>query len=171
MKNSKKGTISVIAVTLVVATTVMISGQAMTSEYSADKVMHSIGVASVLESTLETNEELVERWGYQNLGLANVENHLNIRAEASESGKLVGKMSKDAACEIISFDGEWAQIKSGEVEGYVSTSFLLMGEQATYRANEIIKLTATVKTDALEVRKELNTEWQLLRIASKEGKL
>ena len=51
-------------------------------------------------------------WGYTNLGIAHVDNHLNIREEPSESGKLVGKLSKDAACEILGVENGWAHIKS-----------------------------------------------------------
>ena len=39
-------------------------------------------------------------WGYTNLGIAHVDNHLNIREEPNENGKLIGKLSKDAACEL-----------------------------------------------------------------------
>ena len=67
-------------------------------------------------------------WGYTNLGIAHVDNHLNIREEPNENGKLIGKLSKDAACEILEIDENgWAHIKSGKVEGYCSTEFLYLG--------------------------------------------
>ena len=41
------------------------------------------------------------RWGYTELGICNVEeNNLNVRQEPDENGKLVGKLPKEAACEI-----------------------------------------------------------------------
>lgn len=61
------------------------------------------GAASVLE---EVQSETL--WGYANLGIANVDNHLNIRSIAADDGKLVGKLARDAACEILGFDGKWA---------------------------------------------------------------
>ena len=55
-------------------------------------------------------------WGYTHLGICNVsENNLNIRKEPDESGKLVGKLPKNAACEIISTENGWAYIKSGKI--------------------------------------------------------
>ena len=45
--------------------------------------------------------------GYANLGIANVENHLNIREGAGEEFDLVGKLQVDAGCEILSQEGEW----------------------------------------------------------------
>ncbi len=129
-------------------------------------VLQAAGVSSILETSL-TVEEYLEaaeqakgaNFGYTNLGLANVEEgNLNVRAEASTSGKLVGKMPKDAACEILEDDGEWAHIKSGEVEGYVSMEFLLTGPDAKLKANELIRTVAVANTDSLNVRAEANTD-------------
>ena len=67
------------------------------------------GVTAIFESKL-TEEEYMElakqaqgaSWGYTHIGIANVESgNLNVREEPSTSGKLVGKMSKDAACEVL----------------------------------------------------------------------
>lgn len=59
-------------------------------------------------------------WGYTNLGIAHVDNHLNIRQEPSETGKLIGKLPKDAACEVLDVDENgWAHIKSGKLDGYL----------------------------------------------------
>ena len=39
--------------------------------------------------------------GYTNLGIANVSNYLNVREEAGEDAKIVGKLPADAGCEIL----------------------------------------------------------------------
>ena len=49
--------------------------------------------------------------GYYNIAIANVDDNLNIRSEASTSSKLVGKLRPDSACDIVSQDGEWVYIK------------------------------------------------------------
>lgn len=130
-----------------------------------ETILQAAGVASILEASL-TAEEYVAiavqskgaLWGYTNLGIANVENgNLNIRAIASTEGKLVGKLPKNAACEIISTQNGWAHIKSGEVEGYVSTEFLLTGPDAKLRANELVRTVAIANVDALNVREEADT--------------
>lgn len=129
-------------------------------------VLQAAGVSSILETSL-TVEEYIQAaeeaqgamWGYTNLGLANVEEgNLNVRAEASTSAKLVGKMPKDAACEILDDDGEWAHIKSGEVEGYVSMEFLLTGPDAKLKANELVRTVAIANTDSLNVREQPSTD-------------
>lgn len=129
---------------------------------SGNLVLQQAGIASIFSVDL-TQEEYVTiakeaigaSWGYTNIGIANVESgNLNVRAEASAKGKLVGKMSKDAACEVLDIDKEtgWAHIKSGEVEGYVSTEFLLVGPEARLRANELVEKVVIADTDGLRVR-------------------
>lgn len=128
-----------------------------------------VGAASLVEAnkTAEDYAKAYEdaknaNWGYTNLGIANVENNLNIRAAAAEDGKLVGKLPKDAACEVMDSDGVWAHIKSGKVEGYVSCDYLITGVQAKRRAEELAATMATVTTDALKVRAEASTESEVI---------
>lgn len=137
------------------------------SAAGADSVLQSAGVAVMLEKPSLTEEEymaIAERakgamWGYTNIGIANVESgNLNVRAEASTSGKLVGKMPKHAACEVLSEEDGWAYIRSGEVEGYVSLDFLLTGPDAKIKAKELVRTVAIAQTDGLNVRQEANTE-------------
>lgn len=144
-----------------------------------------VGVAAVTESR-STREEYAQayedarnaNWGYTNLGIANVDNNLNVRAIPGEDGRLVGKLPKDAACEVIDSDGTWAHIKSGKVEGYVSCEYLLTGVQAKHRAEELVTTIATVTTDSLKVRAEANTDSEVitmvpngeqLEVAASEG--
>ena len=128
------------------------------------------GVATVLEKAGDTSQisqsdiDSVDFWGYNNIGIAQVDNHLNIRQEPSENGKLVGKMSNNTACEILSVteDGKWAHIISGEVEGYASTDYLLTGMDAVKKAEEIVKPMAYVEADALNIRIEPNTDCEIV---------
>lgn len=111
--------------------------------------------------------------GYTNLGIANVDNWLNVRKEASESGEIVGKMPKHAGCEVIEIteDGGWAHIKSGKVEGYCSTEYLITGQEAIDIAPECIKLLATVTTTTLYVRAEPTTESSVITMVPLEEEL
>ena len=96
--------------------------------------------------------------GYANLGIANVENHLNIREGAGEEFDLAGILQVDAGCEILSQDGEWYQIRSGEVRGFVKGEYLLTGEAAAQRAEEVKLIVATSITQTLNARVEPNTD-------------
>lgn len=71
---------------------------------------------------------------------------------------VVGKMPNNAGCEILGVEGEWTQIKSGSVEGYVKSEYLLTGDAALARADEVKQTLATVTTTTLYVREQPNTD-------------
>lgn len=124
------------------------------------------GVSSVIENSLTAEEYLKiaqqaqgASWGYTNIGIADVESgNLNVRAVPSTDGKLVGKMPKDSACEVLEEADGWAHIQSGEVDGYVSTDFLLIGPDAKLKAAELVRTVAIAQTDGLNVRDAADTD-------------
>lgn len=95
---------------------------------------------------------------YDKLGIANVQNYLNVRAKPSEDAKIVGKMTKHSGCNILAQKGDWSKIESGKVTGYVMSKYLLEGETAEKVALKVARLRATVKTQTLNVRYLPSTE-------------
>lgn len=133
----------------------------------------AIGSGEILisDKTAEDYELAYERaknanWGYTNLGIADVSDNLNIRAIAAEDGRLVGKLPRNAACEVFDTDDTWAHIKSGSVEGYVSLEYLLTGVPAKFKAEELATTVAKVNTDSLKVRAEANTESEVITLVA-----
>lgn len=133
----------------------------------------AIGAGAILisDKTAEDYELAYERaknanWGYTNLGIADVSDNLNIRAIAAEDGRLVGKLPRNAACEVIDTDDTWAHIKSGSVEGYVSLDYLLTGVPAKFKAEELAVTVAKVTTDSLKVRAEANTDSEVITLVA-----
>ena len=170
-KHKKNRTASVLGLGLA-ACMMMMPMNVYASEFQLNDVLQQAGIASALDVRM-TEEEYINKaqeaqgaaWGYTNIGIANVESgNLNVRAEASTSGKVVGKMPKDSACEVLELNKEtgWAYITSGEVEGYVSADFLLTGADAKLRANELVRTVVIADTDGLRVRDEANTESAVL---------
>lgn len=104
-------------------------------------------------------------WGYTNLGIAKVESNLNVRKEPRADAPLVGKMRNQSACEVLEVLDGWAHIKSGEVEGYVSTEYLLMGAEAKLRAKDYVKKVAKVTVSSLKVREEADLSGAVLTLA------
>lgn len=108
-------------------------------------------------------------YGYTNLGLCNVEEgNLNVRKEAKAGSSVVGKMTRYSACEILGEEDGFYQIKSGNVEGYVSAEFIITGDEAWAIAHEEAKLMATVNTEALRVRLEPSTESITLALVNQD---
>ena len=138
----------------------------------------AIGSSAILisDKTAEDYELAYERaknanWGSTNLGIADVSDNLNIRAIAAEDGRLVGKLPRNAACEVIDTDDTWAHIKSGSVEGYVSLEYLLTGVPAKYKAEELAVTVAKVTTDGLNVRAEANTDSEVITLVAQGEEL
>ena len=89
-------------------------------------------------------KELISNLKYDRLGIAKVDNWLNIRVKPSTDAKIVGKLPKNAGCNIYGIKDGWAKIKSGNVTGYVASEFLVMDEEAEQYALEVGNLVATV---------------------------
>ena len=124
---------------------------------------HNILTASAEEpQAQEAPKEPETVYGYQNLVIAVVDSHLNVRETPSTDAEMVGKMPNRAACEILAQEGEWYQIVSGEVSGYVSGEFLKTGEEAVALAEEVKRTVARSTTMTLNVREQPNTDCNII---------
>lgn len=140
------------------------AGEIETGGEAAGMEAQETEALTTVQSDEPAADEPLTYWGYTNLGIANVENHLNIRQEPGENGKLIGKLPKDAACEILSVENGWAHIKSGKVDGYCSTDYLYMGEEAIERGRKAASMIAVVNTQTLKVRGEPNTDSMVITL-------
>ena len=97
--------------------------------------MEQVEDVTVLEAA--TSPSVVE--GYTLLGVVNAEKgYINIREEQSTDSDVVGKIRKDAICEVVSIEDEWCEIESGEIKGYISSEYLLTGEKANEKAEALM---------------------------------
>lgn len=127
----------------------------------------------------ETQEEDKEKalaeaageFGYTNLGIAQADGNINVREVPGTEAEIVGKLPNNAGCEIIGTDGEWTQIESGKVKGYVKSEYLLTGEAAIAKAQEVKQTVATVTTTTLYVRDEANTDSHVITMMSEGEEL
>ena len=90
--------------------------------------------------------------------IANITDTLNVRAEASVDSELVGKMYPGCAGTILSVEGDWTQIESGDVTGYVKTEYILSGSAAEELEEEYGRYVGTVTTDVVRVRREMDMD-------------
>ncbi len=93
---------------------------------------------------------------YTNLGLIQIDGgYLNVRKTASSDGDIIGKMQADSVCEILGQEGDWYHISSGRVDGYISTQFVLTGDEARALAKDQVQLRAIVNVsedESLNIR-------------------
>ncbi len=100
----------------------------------------------------ETLAELTAE--YEHFGIVEVNGYINLRTEKDSlnTRNIRGKLSDGAACDILEEDGEWMHISSGGIEGYVSSAYVLEGDEALEKAWENIKDRVIIDTDVLNIR-------------------
>lgn len=117
------------------------------------------GVASILESnTVVRGDVKAVKAAFDlekeqsNLVMANVQNALNVRSDAGEDAKRVGKLYKDCGGIILERKDGWTKLQSGNLIGWASDEYLLFGEEAKALANDVGRMIATIDTETLRVR-------------------
>lgn len=105
--------------------------------------------------------------------MPNVEDYLNVRAEASDDAELVGKIHKGAVADIVERGDVWTKISSGSVEGYVKNEFCVTGLAAESMANEQGTTYATAVSGGVRVRAEASSAdgVEILTVMEEGGKL
>ncbi len=139
--------------------------------FTADKITTSTGSGDEgMISSLSTYEIPIP--GFINIGIADVDNNLNIRSGPGENNKLVGKLPKNGGCEILEADNNgWTKISSGKVTGYVKSDYLITGTKATQLAKKIGNYIATANTNGLRVRKDPSTDSEVIDQVAKGEEL
>ena len=137
--------------------------------YSTEPRDTQEGVAEVLDPSALSNDAPVEEEKELNinqkfenekarmekeLAMANVQNALNIRAEADEKSEKVGYLYKDCGGTILERKDGWTKIKSGNVIGWAKDEYLLFGEEAKAMAEDVGNWIVTLDVSAVRVRKE-----------------
>ncbi len=168
--------ISTLIVLILVATVLSNPVKAKAETKLSDNVA-GCGIGTILDD-VKTEEEYLDAadngllsYGYKHLGIANVDNHLNVREAPSTDAKLVGKMSNNNGCEVLSVEGDWAHITSGDVDGYVHMDYLLTGGQAIIRANRVVVRSARATEGGLRVRSGPSTDSEILTTMGEGEKL
>lgn len=109
-----------------------------------------------------------EQGEFANKCIANVEETLNIRKEPSTEAEFVGSMNPGAIAVVEGTEGDWTKIKSGDVEGYVLSQYVLTGDSAEEFAADYVTLRGTVLEDGVNIRSEKSTSADILVVLDKD---
>ena len=124
-----------------------------------NEVQLQAGIGSTESESKEAQPELTkEEKKWQDYLMADVEQSLNVRKKASEDAEIVGKLYKGDRAKILKAGDEWTKIESGNVKGYVKTSYCVTGTKALKYAKKNCDTIATVNTDGLRLRSKQSTE-------------
>ena len=109
-----------------------------------------------------------EEGEFANRCIANVDETLNVRKEPSPEAEFVGSMSKGAIATVEGTEGDWTKIKSGDVEGYVLSEFVLTGRVAEEYSKNYVTLQGTALEDGINIREEKSTDSDILKVLDKD---
>lgn len=108
----------------------------------------------VAEATSEFDEKCVAKT-----------DNINVRKEANVESDIVGTMNNGAVADIVSANGEWLQITSGNISGYVKNEYVLTGKEAEKYAEKYYVATGTVNVDGVYVRDNTSKEAEIIDTA------
>ena len=168
----KRGVVKVTACCL--AGSVIFASTGLTAFAAGEMPLAGIGAEIIASQEKKENSETkkVITTGYDSLVIAQVDEYVNIRDEAStETGQIVGKLYNNSAAEIIGQTGDWYLIKSGDVTGYVNKDYFVTGAQAEELAAEVGDDVATVNTETLMVRKKASTDSDIIALVGDSQQL
>ena len=112
-----------------------------------------------INATVATLNEL--RAPYRGVAIAQVDNYVNVRAEANTESEVLGKLYDDSAATVLeTTEDGWYKITSGSVTGYVKCEYVVVDDEQL--AREVSTRYATVTTQTLNVRMEPSTEAKIL---------
>lgn len=116
-------------------------------------------------------EYLTSAAEFENIGITNVTNYVNIRRKPNENSKILGKLYSDSAATIIAEKDGWYKVESGSVTGYIKAEFLTTGDEGKELAKKVGKRIATVNTTTLKVRENPDLESTVLTLVPIEEEM
>lgn len=107
---------------------------------------------------VQTREGECLNMAFSNLG----ESFTYIRSTPDENSDWIGKLYPDSAASVLEYQEDWVKIQSGNVQGFVPTDTLYLGDDARQHAGEYEKQAALVTADVLNVRAGQGVEQEVL---------
>ena len=90
--------------------------------------------------------------------MANVDEFLYVRAAANAESDIVGKMYQGDVAEVTGTEGDWYQITSGNVIGYVLGEYCVTGDDAYALATQVCKTYAKAKEGGIRIREAASAD-------------
>lgn len=95
---------------------------------------------------------------YGNLGIIKCDSYINFRSAPNQNDltTIVGMLANGSAVDVLEVSPEgaegWMHVRSGGMEGYVASQYVVTGDEAVTLAGSLIKPRATILADKLRIR-------------------
>ena len=107
---------------------------------------------------------------YADTAVAQVNDSVNIRANADENSDVLGKLYNNGVGTVLeTTDNGWYKIQSGSVTGYVKSEYVVVGDDALVQS--VGRRVAKVNTETLKVRTSTSTDSEVLGLVSGDDDL
>ncbi|GHU62624.1 hypothetical protein FACS189418_4350 [Clostridia bacterium] len=137
------------------------------------------GAAMALSHYYNSGEDgleipLVKASRYDNVAITNVSHYVNIRTVPATSGEVVGKIYNESVGTIIETvegeDGQWYQVQSGTVNGYIKAEYFLTGDEAAAVAKKVgTVLARIINASTVRLRVEADMDSDTLSLLSEDS--
>ena len=119
-----------------------------------------LGECYTADKTISVKDYLVptQKGEYLDMAFANVQSFLYIRSEPTTDSEWVGKLYPDYAAKIIGPVGEWTEVQSGNVTGYVYSEYITVGNDAQKKAEELVQNSDSANAEEAFVYAESKEE-------------
>lgn len=147
-------------------------GEVVPENLLADNSASRIQVTEeTVTESLQSRKTSEEEENKSDLVMADVQNALNVRAQADEESEKVGVLYKDCGGRILERKDGWTKLRSGDLVGWAKDEYLLFDEEAESLADEVGNLIVTIDTDALRIRREPSTESEVFALMAQDDEL
>lgn len=147
-------------------------GEVVPENLLADNSASRIQVTEeTVTESLQSRKTSEEEGNKSDLVMADVQNALNVRAQADEESEKVGVLYKDCGGRILERKDGWTKLRSGDLVGWAKDEYLLFDEEAESLADEVGNLIVTIDTDALRIRREPSTESEVFALMAQDDEL
>ena len=124
------------------------------------------------EAAPETEPEVLDTSMVGTTGFAQCSEYLNVRTDASTDSDVSGKVYSNGSLEILDvLPGGWYQVRSGNVEGYVSADYVATGNEAEVIAEDTGYTTAQLDVEGLNVRADASSDAEVIGTATEDHSL
>ncbi len=105
------------------------------------------------------------------MAFARCEEYINIRNGADMESDITAKIYNNGAVRILSREGDWYKIRSGNAEGYVKAEYFVTGDEAKQIAEKVAYNVATVYPEHLNIRTGPSEDYGLVDVAEQHDEL
>lgn len=140
-------------------------------EATDDGVITAMASADADKASEDTEANETPKGEFDDRCIANVDESLNVRKEPSPEAECVGIMERGSIARVVDTEGDWTKIKSGDVEGYVLSDFILTGKVAENYSKDFVTLQGTALEDGINIREDRTTEANILKVLEQDDKI